>query len=48
MEIYCQLKPDNFKDWFYMFGIFSTCIMSFITIIITLKNRRNTLREILL
>ena len=47
MEIYCQLKPDNFKDWFYMFGIFSTCIMSFITIIITLKNRRNTLREIL-
>ncbi|EJG03312.1 MULTISPECIES: hypothetical protein [Flavobacterium] len=40
-----QLQSDDLKDFFYMFGIFSTCIMSFLSILITLKNRRNTLRE---
>lgn len=40
-----QLQSDDLKDFFYMFGIFSTCIMSFLSILITLKNIRNTLRE---
>jgi len=45
MNISHQLEPQNLKDYFFIFGIFSTCVMSFITILITLKNRRNVLRE---
>jgi hypothetical protein len=45
MNICCQIKPENLKDFFYLFGIFSTFIISVVTIFITFKNRKNTLRE---
>ena len=44
--IFCiELRPENLKDIFYLFGIFSTFIISVVTIIIAVKNRKNTLRE---
>ena len=40
-----EVKPENLKDTFYLFGIFSTFIISVVTIIIAIKNRKNPLRE---
>ena len=45
MIIYTEAKPENLKDTFYLFGIFSTFIISVLTIIIAIKNRKNQLRE---
>ncbi len=45
MNICCQIKPENLKDFFYLFGIFSTFIISVFTIYIANKNRKNSLRE---
>ena len=39
------MKPENLKDTFYLFGIFSTFIISVVTVIIAIKNRKNSLRE---
>lgn len=44
--IFCtEVRPENLKDTFYLFGIFSTFIISVATIIIAIKNRKNPLRE---
>ena len=48
MIIYIEMKPENLKDTFYLFGIFSTFIISVVTVIIAIKNRKNSLRENLL
>ena len=45
MNICCQIKSENLKDILYLFGIFSTFLISVITIIIAIKNRKNSLRE---
>jgi hypothetical protein len=45
MNIYTEMKPENLKDTFYLFGIFSTFIISVVTVIIAIKNRKNSLRE---
>jgi len=45
MIIYIEMKPENLKDTFYLFGIFSTFIISVVTVIIAIKNRKNSLRE---
>ncbi|POR21564.1 hypothetical protein BWK57_09660, partial [Flavobacterium columnare] len=39
------MKPENLKDIFYLFGIFSTFIISVVTVFIAIKNRKNSLRE---
>jgi hypothetical protein len=45
MTLCTEVKPENLKDTFYLFGIFSTFIISVATIIIAIKNRKNPLRE---
>lgn len=45
MDISLQLKPENLKDIFYSFGIVTTFIIGITTVIITIKNRKNPLRE---
>lgn len=45
MIICTEIKPESLKDTFYLFGIFSTFIISVVTIIIAIKNRKNQLRE---
>lgn len=42
---YSEISSENLKDTFYFFGILSTFILSAITVIIAIKNRRNPLRE---
>lgn len=45
MVQYSEINSENLKDTFYFFGILPTFILSAITVIIAIKNRRNPLRE---
>ncbi|MBS1536013.1 MAG: hypothetical protein JST78_13135 [Bacteroidetes bacterium] len=45
MILCSDTKPENLKDTFYFFGIFSTFIISAVTLFIAFKNRKNALRE---
>ena len=40
-----EIETENLKDTFYLFGIFSTFIVSIVTLFIAFKNRKNSLRE---
>lgn len=42
---FSEIKTENLKDTFYLFGIFSTFIISIVTLSIAIKNRKNSLRE---